>query len=206
MGPTSYRVNRHPTPPTHTPYPHPLSTTPPPFLINILQNLTPKIQGQGHGWGLNDKVAPTSYRLTFHRFRSIGHLIFRKWLFLKFDLELQGQGHISKWHCVQHLVTSMPFQVIRPSHSWYTTFAKFYTENPKVKFMEDVTTYSHISDWLAPLSFHVNPVPRIQLSPNLTLKINDQCHNARSQRWPHVLSTHIYFVPTQAALLFMRYS
>ena len=53
------------------------------------------------------------------------------------------------------------------------------------------------------------PVPEIQLSKNMTLKIQGQGHGwgqySKSQWEPNILSTHIPFVPCQLALLFLRY-
>ena len=50
------------------------------------------------------------------------------------------------------------------------------------------------------------PVSEIQHFQNLTLKIQGQGHNSRSQSRYNTLSTHVPFVPCRSSFLFLGYS
>ena len=94
--------------------------------IQLLQNLTLKIHGQGHGWGSH-----------FFRFMSTSHPIPEKWLFQYLTLNIPGQGH--GWVPggpnipSTHNLTSLLFHVNQPCHSWDTTtgISNFHLENPR---------------------------------------------------------------------------
>ena len=103
--------------------------------IRLFQNLTLKIQGQGHGWGERWKshMGPT-----FHRLISLSFYVNRpshSWdTAFSWTFKIQGQDHgwSQSWGSQSGcniLSTHIPF-VNWPSHSW-DTFSKFDFENPR---------------------------------------------------------------------------
>ena len=107
--------------------------------------------------------------------------------------------------CIQHHIelTSLSFQVSRPSHFWVTAILIFYLENPSSR---SLTFYR-----LTSLSFHVNQPSHSwdKTFQNLTLKIQGQGHGRgahwKSHHGSNILSTHTLFVPCQSAIPFIRY-
>ena len=134
------------------------------FEIQLFQNLTLKIQGQDHGKveALGHKVGPTIFWPTHpFNYMSIGPPIPEIRLFKKLTLKIQGQGHSSRSHRpTSNQLTSLPFHVNQPSHSWYMVISKFDLENPKVKVMHEVKVQGHLVGptfhRLTSFSFHAN--------------------------------------------------
>ena len=137
--------------------------------IRLFQNLTLKIQGQGHGWGQSWKsqsgynilsthipFVPCQSALPFLRYS-----IFKIWHW-KSKVKVMGEVDIESHNMVQHSIDSHPikFHVDRPSHSWDMTFFKIWLWKFKVKVMGEGNVESHqvgvTSYRLTSLSFHVN--------------------------------------------------
>ena len=119
--------------------------------------------------------------------------------------------------CIQHHIqlTSLPFQVSRPSHSWVTAVSIFYLENPRSrswmrsKFEFKMWVRRSIDSHPFRSMAISCPITEIRLFQNLTLKIQGQGHG-RGEHWKshhgsNILSTHIPFVPCQSALSLKRY-
>ena len=144
--------------------------------IQLFQNFTLKIQGQGHGWGQSLKSQCESNILSTHiLFVPCQSVIpFLRYIFFKiwpWKSKVKVMGEVKVWsHNVSltfYRLTSFLFHVNRSSHSWDTTFSKFDLENPR-----------SIS-WV-----------RVKL---------------KSQHGSNILSTHIPFIPCQSAIPFLRY-
>ena len=143
---------------------HPISE------IWLFQNLTLKIQGQGHGWGQSWKSQSGCNILSTHipfvpcqsAIPFLRYSIFKVWpwkskvkVMDEVDIESHNMGPTFYW------LTSLSFHVNRPSHSWDTAFSKFDLENPRSRScMGEGNVESHkvsvTSYRLACLSFHVN--------------------------------------------------
>ena len=106
--------------------------------LQLFQNLTLKIKGQGHGWGHSSKSQCGSNILSAHIPFIPCHTgipFLSNDFFENLTLKIKGQGH--GWgHSSSHNVgltsyrfTSLSFHVNRPSHSWDTVFSKFDLEN-----------------------------------------------------------------------------
>ena len=126
--------------------------------IRLFQNLSVKIQGQGHGRGENWKsqhgfnilstqipFVPCQSALPFLRY-----IFFKIWpwkskgkVMGEVDIESHKKGVTFYW------LTSLSFHVNRPSHSWNTTFSKFDLENLRsrswVRWTWKVTTWVQYS-------------------------------------------------------------
>ena len=130
-------------------------------------------------------------------------------------------GEVKVWShnvCLTfYRLTSLSFNVNRPSHSWDTTFfSKVDLENPRSRSWKrwtlKVTTWVQhsIDSHLIRSTSIGHPIHKIRLFQNLTLKIQGQSHG-RGQSWKSqsgysILSTHIPFVPCQSPLPCLRYS
>ena len=108
--------------------------------LQLFQNLTLKIQGQGHGWGQSLKSQCESSILSTHiLFVQCQSLIqFLSYNFFKiwpWKSKVKVMGEVKVWsHNVRLIfcrLTSFSFHVNRPSHSWDTAFPKFDLENPR---------------------------------------------------------------------------
>ena len=98
-----------------------MSIGPPIPGIQLFQNLTLKIQGQGHGWGQSHNMGPTFSQLTslsFHANRASNSWVTT---FPKFDLENQGSRSwvrsklkVTTW--VQHSIDSHPIRLMWIRH------------------------------------------------------------------------------------------
>ena len=193
--------------------------------IWLFQNLTLKIQGQGHGWGECWKSQSgcniLSIHITFIPCQSslpfLRYSIFKIWPW-KSKVKVMGEVDIEshKVDVTSYRLTSLSFYVNPPSHSWDTTFSKFDLENPRqrswVRWPLKVTPWVQHSIDSHPInSMSIgHPIPEIWLFQNLTLKIQGQGHGW-GERWKpqsgcNILSFHIPFVPCQSALSFLRYS
>ena len=79
------------------------------------------------------------------------------------DLFALHRGPRSIPLCIQHHIqlTSLSFQVSRPSHSWHTAISKFHLENPRsrslVRSKFKVTTCVQHPIDSNPIFFYVNP-------------------------------------------------
>ena len=156
--------------------------------IQHFQNLTLKIQGQGHN--SIHKVGITPYQLvslSFHVDRPSP--ITEIQLSQNLTLKIQGQGHgwDQSWKS-QHMdptfswLASLSFHVNRASHSWVTTFSKFDLENQGSRScMNEVTVQRHniglTSYQLTSLSFRVN---RSKIWP---------CKSRVKVKWPWCCTT-----------------
>ena len=119
---------------------HPMSMGHPIPEIQLFQNLTLKIQGQGDGWGQSWKsqsgcnilstpipFVPCQSALPFLRYS-----IFRMWPW-KSKVKVMSGGKVESHNMGPTLyrLTSLSSHVNRPSHSWHTTFSKFDLENSR---------------------------------------------------------------------------
>ena len=104
----------------------------------LFQNLTLKIKGQGHGWGHSSKSQGGSNILSTHipfvpcqsGIPSLSEDFFKIWPSnsrVKVMDEVTVQSHNEG--LTSYRLTSLSFDVNRPSHSWHTAFSKFDLEN-----------------------------------------------------------------------------
>ena len=202
-----------------------MSIGPPIPEIQHFQNLTLKIQGQGHEWGESWKPQHGSNILSTHipfipcqsAIPFLRYDFFKIWPWKsKVNAMVEVKVQSNKVGVTSYRLTSLSFHVNRPSHSWDTAFSKFDLENPRsrswVRGKLKVPTwvqYSIDSHLFNSMSIG-HPIPEIWLFQNLTLKIQGQGHGWgecwESQSGCNILSIHIPFVPCQSALPFMRYS
>ena len=159
--------------------------------IRLFQNLTSKIQGQGHGWGeswksqhgsniLSPHIPLIPYQLAVPFLR---YAFFKIWPWkskVKVMVGVKVESH--KVSVTSYSHTSLSFHVNRPSHSWDTAFSKFDLENLRlrswVRWTLKVTKWVQHSIHSHP--FHSmsigHPIPEIWLFQNLTLKFQSQGH------------------------------
>ena len=138
------------------------------FLRYDFQNLTLKIQGQGHGWGECWKSQSgcniLSIRILFVPCQSsppfLRYSIFKIWPW-KSKVKVMGEVDI-KSHSrgpTFYRLTTLLFQANRPSHFWNMTF-KIWPWKSKVKVMGEGNVESHkvgvTSYRFTSFSFHVN--------------------------------------------------
>ena len=108
--------------------------------IWLFQNLTLKIQGQGHGWGECWKSQSGCNILSIHiafipcqsAIPFLRYSISKIWPWkskVKVMGEVDNESH--KVDVTSYRLTSLSFRVNRPSHSWDKTFSKFDLENPR---------------------------------------------------------------------------
>ena len=108
--------------------------------IRLFQNLTLKIQGQGHGWGESWKsqhgcnilsthipLIPCQSAIPFLRYD-----LFKIWPW-KSKVKVMGEGNVEsqKVGVTSYRLTSLSYHVNWPFHSWDTAFSKFDLENPR---------------------------------------------------------------------------
>ena len=145
--------------------------------IQLFQNLTLKIQGQGHGWGQSLKSQCENNILSTHiLFVPCQSVIpFLTYIFFKiwpWKSKVRVMVEVKVWsHNVSitfYRLTSFSFHVNRPSHSWDTTFSNFDLENPRSR------------SWVR--------------------------GKLKSQYGSNILSTHIPFIPCQSAIPFLIYN
>ena len=104
----------------------------------LLQNLTLKIKGQGHGWGHSSKSqcgsSILSTHIPFNPFQSaipfLRYSIFKIWPW-KSRVKVIGEVTVQSHNVglASYWLTSLSFHVNRPSHSWDTAFSKFDLKN-----------------------------------------------------------------------------
>ena len=108
--------------------------------IRLFQNLTLKIQGQGHGRGEHWKSQHGSNILSTHILLIPCKLAipFLRYDFFKirprkFKVKVMDEGNVEshKVGVTSYRFTSLSFHVNRPFHSWDTAFSKFDLENPR---------------------------------------------------------------------------
>ena len=119
---------------------HPMSICHPIPEIWLFQNLTLKIQGQGHGWGESSKsqsgcnflsthipFVPCQSALPFLRYS-----IFKIWPW-KSKVKVMSEGNVESHNVgpTFYRLTSLSSHVNLPSHSWDMTFSKFDLESPR---------------------------------------------------------------------------
>ena len=110
--------------------------------IQHFQNLTMKIQGQGHGWRRHWKSQHGCHILSTHipLIPCQSAIIFLRYDFFKIwpwksKVKIMGEGN-AKSHKVgvtSYRLTSLSLHVNWPFHSWDTAFSKFDLENPRSK-------------------------------------------------------------------------
>ena len=115
-----------------------MSIGPPIPGIQLFQNLTLKIQGQGHGWGQSWKSQHGAYIqstdipfVPCHSgipFLSYDFLKIWPW---KSRVKVMGEVTVQNHNVdlTSNWLTSLSFHVKRASDSWVTTFSKFDLEN-----------------------------------------------------------------------------
>ena len=108
--------------------------------IQHFQNLTLKIQGQGHGWGGHRKSQHGSNILSTHipfilcqsaiPFLRYDFFKMRPW---KSKVKVVGERNVEshKVGVTSYRFTPLSFHVNRSFHSWDTAFSKFDLENPR---------------------------------------------------------------------------
>ena len=193
--------------------------------IQLFQNLTLKIQGQGHKWGQSWKsqrgsdiqsthihLVPCQSGIPFLSYDS-----FKIWPW-KSRVKVIGEVTVQSHYvgAISYWLTSISFHVNRASHSWVTTFSKFDLENLGSRSW--VKSHFKVTMWVQhPIDSHPfrsmsigHPIPKLRLLQNLTLKIKGQGHGwghtSKSKWGSNILSTDIPFTPCQSALPFLRYS
>ena len=172
--------------------------------IRLFQNLTLKIQGQGHGWGVSWKSQHGSNILSTHipfipcqsAIQFLRYDFFKIWPWkskVKVMVEVKVESH--KVGVTSYRLTSLSSHVNQPSHSWDTTFSKFDLENPRSRSW--LRSKLKVTKWVKhPIDSHPFrstsiglPIPEIQHFQNLTLKIHGQgqmtmtLHNYRSRQF-----------------------
>ena len=137
--------------------------------IQHFQNLTLKIQGQGHGWEKTLKVTTWGqHSIDSHRFHSmsISYPVPDIRLYKKLTLKIQGQGHGWSQSCKSQSVcnilsTHIPFVPCQLALPFLRlSIFKIWLWKSKVKVMGEVDIESHMGRRfcrLISLSFHVNP-------------------------------------------------
>ena len=110
--------------------------------IWLFQNLTSKIQGQGHGraecWKSQSGCNILSIHIAFVPCQSaipfLRYSIFKIWPW-KSKVKVMGVVDIESHKVVvtSYRLTSLSFHVNRPPHSWDTIFSKFDLENPRLR-------------------------------------------------------------------------
>ena len=106
--------------------------------IQLFQNLTLEIQGQGHGWGQSWKSQHgsniQSTHIPFVSCQSgipfLGYNFLKIWPW-KSRVKVMGNVKVQSHNVglTSYRLTSLSFHVNRPSHSWDTAFSKFDMEN-----------------------------------------------------------------------------
>ena len=133
--------------------------------IRLFQNLTLKIQGQGHGWESQSGCNILSTHIPFVPCQSALPFL-RYSIFKKLTLKIQVQGHErgGSWkpqHGSNILSTHIPFIPCQSAIPFLRyDFFKIWPWKSKVKAMVEVKVHSHkvcvTSYRLTSLSFHVN--------------------------------------------------
>ena len=131
--------------------------------ILYFQNLTLKIQGQGHGWGVNWKSQHGSNILSTHislipcqsAIPFLRYDFFKIWPW-KSKVKVMGEGNVEshKVGVTSYRFTSLSFHVNRPFHSWDTLFSKFDLEIPRSRSM---TLHNYRSRQFHRTSNGINP-------------------------------------------------
>ena len=147
--------------------------------LQQFQYFTLKIQGQGHGWGQSLKSQCESNILSTHipfvpcqsAIPFLRYDFFKIWP-LKSKVKVMEKVNIESHNMgpTFYRLTSLPFHVNRPSHSWHKTFSKFDLENPRsrswVRRKLKVTTWVQYSIGSRP--FHPmsigHPIPDSNLA------------------------------------------
>ena len=147
-----------------------MSIGPPIPGIQLFQNLTLKIQGQGHKWGqswksqrgYNIQSTPIPFVPCQSGIPCPSWYFFNIWPFLKIKGQGHASGHTSKSQCdFKILSTHIPFFPCQLGISFLSyDFFKIWPWKSRVKVMGEVTLQSHnvglTSYRLTSLSLHVN--------------------------------------------------
>ena len=134
--------------------------------IWLFQNLTLKIQGQGHGWGQSWKSKSGCNILSIHipfvpcqlALPFLRYSILKNWPW-KSKVKVMGKVDIESHNMGStfYRLTSLLFHVNRPFHSWDMTFAKFDLENLRSRsWMSGTLKVTTLVQHPIDLSFHVN--------------------------------------------------
>ena len=145
--------------------------------IRLFQNLTLKIQGQGHGWGERWKSQSGCNMLSTHipfvpcqsGIPFLSYDFFKIWPW-KSRVKVMGEVTVQSHNVglASYRLTSLSFHVKWASHSWVMTFSN--------------------------------------LTLKIKGQGHEWGHSSKSQCGSNILSIHIPFVPCQSALPFLRYS
>ena len=196
--------------------------------IQLFQNFTLKIQGQGHGCGQSWKSQSGCNILSTHipfvpcqsALPYLRYSIFKIWPW-KSKVKVMGGVNVESHNMGPTDSNILPTHIpIVPCQSAIPilryNFFKIWPWKSKVKVMGEVNVESHNIGptfyWLTSLPSMSNghPIPEIWLFQNFTLKIQGHGHGW-GQSWKShsrciILLTQIPFVPCQSALPFLRYS
>ena len=138
-----------------------MSIGPPILEIQHFQNLTLKINGQGHGWGHSSKSQCWSSILSTHipfvpcqlALPFLRYSIFKVWPW-KSRVKVMGEVTVQSHNVglASYRLTSLSFHVNRVSHSWDTAFSKFDLENQGSRswVRSQLTFTMWVSYWLIP--------------------------------------------------------
>ena len=146
-----------------------MSIGPPIPGIQLFQNLTLKIQGQGHGWDQSLKSQHGSNIQSTHipfvpcqsGIQFLSYDLSKIWPW-KSRVKVMGEVKVESHNVglTSYRLTSLSYYVKRASHSWVTTFLKIWPWKSRVKVMGGVTFQSHnvglTSYRFISLSLHVN--------------------------------------------------
>ena len=162
--------------------------------------LTLKIQAQGHGWGESSKSQSGSDRLPVNsypfRSKPIGHPIPGILLFQNLTMKIQSQGHNSRSQSGSNILStrSLLFYVNWPRIPDIKLF-----QNLTLKMPRQGNGWGQSSKSQSGSDFQATQIPFLSnrtshswdafFSLKLTLKIQDQGHNSRSQSGSNILST-----------------
>ena len=143
--------------------------------IRHFQNLTLKIQGQGHGRGTLKVTTLVQHSVDSNPFRSMSicHPIPELQHFQNLNLKIQGQGH--EWR--RHWKSQSGYNIL-----W--TYIPFIPCQSAIPFLR----YDFFKIW--PWKSKV--------------KVMEEEH-WKSQHWSNILSTQIPLIPCQSAIPFLRY-
>ena len=145
-----------------------MSIGPPISEIQHFQNLTLKIQGQGHSSRSQSRYNTVSTHIPFIASQLallfLGYSYFKIWHW-KFKLKVMDKVKLESTTLVQQSVDSHPFCSMSIGHpiAELRHFFKIWPWKSRVRVMGEVTVQSHkvglISYWLTSLWFHVNRPP-----------------------------------------------
>ena len=170
--------------------------------IQLFQNLTLKIQGQGHSSSSHSGANSLWTHFLSFQVNQPSH----SWYMFTDFYIVQGQGHSSRSHSGSEIFsTKIPFfPCQRPSHSWYRAF-KYLTLTIKgqghgwgqISLLQSGSSCHSTHNLLVP---YQSAIPFLEYS---FFKIWPWSHSLRSHSGSNIVSTHIPFISCQSTLLFL---